>query len=75
MLKSWETSPFQSATDATTSRANTPYTDRMTASARAGRSRQRPENPRTAPQSPRRRATQSANCPSRVMESSPPPLS
>src|SRR5215213_2099751 len=68
MLKSWEISPFQRASEATTRHPRTAYTDRITVAASSGRSRQRPEKPMATPQRPSRNAAQSAKCPSSVME-------
>src|SRR6476659_1942921 len=60
-------SPFHRAIEAPTSAPNTTYTDRVTVSARSGRSCHRPQSAIAMHQRPTRKATQSENCPSSVM--------
>src|SRR6476660_4782627 len=59
---------FYRAIEATTSAPNTTYTDRLTVSASSGRSCHRPQSAIAMHQRPTRKATQSENCPSSVME-------
>src|SRR3954467_14042792 len=68
MLKSWLTSPFHSAREATTRQPKIAYTDRVTVAARSGRPCQRPVSAIDTHHRPIRKATHSANCPSSVME-------
>jgi hypothetical protein len=61
MLKSWETSPRQSASDAATRQKKSAWVDRVTVAASSGLPCHRPENEMTAPQSPTSAAAHNEN--------------